>query len=1036
MKARRLLLPLALLLAVSARAMTVTTNLFVEGFSTIGKSDSSLEGRTYLTGGATSEGDFSTSGEENGWHGKSVCIGPHAIRFGNASNDGWARTRTIVRLDDATAGPVKVSFRAAAHPSSGNQTLTLTLLDSSDATIAGTEQTFGLQRLADANDRDIDGRTTDTNGVPLVATFASAPSSFKVRFQGRYSFLGEVRVSQTYDDGRIQLATPVVSVSPDVHHLLLFFSSVDEHATGFELEVLDPEGRDAGTQQLYPGFGFMVTDLEEGTSYMVRLRAVGDGVTYASSEWYEEQISTTTDNWQPVWTIGTPDPVPTIGRAFSFGVSAALANGTPQTVAFNGLTPVPTGAQPTFADGVFSWTPGEGAAGSYEAAFSVVNQGGTYATNVEFRVRGSTEAAVLFFEPFSGSANNTTSWASTAQIIENGAFIANIATNAGWTGTTGLRKAPSAILFGTATSAKGSATSPAVFLRNGVSSGTATISFHAATKNANRSLSMSVLDGEGAVVESRTFALATVNTSASNLDDDAYSVDASGNPLSATLSVPSPFRLFFEPAQTDSCLFLDSVKVTQQVSTSLEDLGAPADLAVVGGTLSTNSFSVAWTPVANATNYAVEVYVTGETVALATMDFAAPPAALAGLSDDTDYTVRVRAEGDTERYNYSPWASVSARTLRSALNPTLTVGPWSNAAGEDRLYGVIRNTAAVSAELDDHTPVDVVLADIAPAPSRSPALADGTLSWTPAEADEGTTFTLTFAMTPAAGVVYETNVSFKVLSLPGLHPPAVAVAEPVDWNRIVLSWDVQYRATRYGVRVWTGGPNPDATATRVEEHFERWPTNRPFGWTFGVKKSDEVYSGTAAPVKLSEDGHFMETYDLGGTVSSVSFHAVGHSMTGGSTLSVVGIAEDETETPLGTVSDLGSVQSGTNCTFAVPAGAGVRRVAWRYAKINGGVGVGTVVIEGTGFATAKFLPGWGPTEKNVGLVQSCTVAKPRPGRYLGVNPANKKEDLTEPCVNYAEVQVRDAAGTTFATIVAVPVPAPPRSARATLMILK
>lgn len=1034
MKARRLLLPLALLLAVSARAMTVTTNLFVEGFSTIGKSDSSLEGRTYLTGGATSEGDFSTAGEEPGWHGKSVCIGPHAIRFGNASNDGWARTRAIARLDDATAGPVTVSFRAAVHPSSGTNALAVSLLDSSDATIAGTEQTFGLQRLAEANDRDIDARTTDTNGVPLVATFADAPSSFKVRFQGRYSFLGEVRVSQTYDDGRIQLATPVVSVSPDVHHLLLFFSSVDEHATGFELEVLDPEGREAGTQQLYPGLGFMVTDLEDGTTYTVRLRAVGDGVTYASSEWYEEQISTTADNWQPVWTIGTPDPVPTIGRAFSFGVSAALANGTPQTVTFNGLTPVPTGAQPTFADGVFSWTPGEGAAGSYAAAFSVVNQGGTYATNVEFRVRGSTEAAVLFFEPFSGSANNTTSWASTAQIIENGAFIANIATNAGWTGTTGLRKAPSAILFGTATSAKGSATSPAVFLRNGVSSGSATISFHAATKNANRSLSMSVLDGEGAVVESRTFALATVDTTASNLDDDAYSVDASGNPLSATLSVPSPFRLFFEPAQTDSCLFLDSVKVTQQVSTSLEDLGAPADLAVVGGTLSTNSFSVAWSPVANATNYAVEVYVTGETVALATMDFAAPPAALAGLSDDTDYTVRVRAEGDTERYNYSPWASVSARTLRSALNPTLTVGPWSNAAGEDRLYGVIRNTAAVSAELDDHTPVDVVLADIAPAPSRSPALADGTLSWTPAESDEGTTFTLTFAMSPAAGVVYETNVSFKVLSLPGLHPPAVAVAEPVAWDAIDLSWDTQYRASGYAVRAWTDCPNPNATATRIEEPFSLWPTNRPYGWTFDVAK--DAYKNAPAPVKFDKDGDWMATYDLGGAVTAVSFHAVGHSMTGGSTLAVVGIAADDTETVLGTVSDLGSVTAGSDFRFPVPEGEAVRRVVWRYTKVGGGVGVGTVVIEGEGFSTPQWLAGWGPAAKNVGLVQSCTVAKPRPGRYLGVNPANKKEDLTEPCVNYAEVQVRDAAGTTFATIVAVPVPAPPRSARATLMILK
>ena len=1030
MKARRLLLPLALLLAVSARAMTVTTNLFVEGFSTIGKSDSSLEGRTYLTGGATSEGDFSTAGEEPGWHGKSVCIGPHAIRFGNASNDGWARTRAIARLDDATAGPVTVSFRAAVHPSSGTNALAVSLLDSSDATIAGTEQTFGLQRLAEANDRDIDARTTDTNGVPLVATFADAPSSFKVRFQGRYSFLSEVVVSQTYDDGRIQLATPEVMVFPAVNALGLFFMR-DANATGYEVKVLDPHGTEVGTVEFDPGgMGIIVNDLEEGTSYTVRLRAVGDGVVYASSEWYEEQISTTVDNSRPVWTIGTPDPVPTIGRAFSFGVSAALANGTPQTVAFDGLTPVPTGAQPTFADGVFTWTPGEDAAGSYTAAFSV----GNYATNVEFRVRGSTEAAVLFFEPFSGSANNTTSWASTAQIIENGAFIANIATNAGWTGTTGLRKAPSAILFGTATSAKGSATSPAVFLRNGVSSGSATISFHAATKNANRSLSMSVLDGKGAVVESRTFALATVDTTASNLDDDAYSVDASGNPLSATLSVPSPFRLFFEPAQTDSCLFLDSVKVTQQVSTSLEDLGAPADLAVVGGTLSTNSFSVAWTPVANATNYAVEIYVTGETIALATMDFAAPPAALAGLADDTAYTVRVRAEGDTERYNYSPWASVSARTLRSALNPTLTVGPWSNAAGEDRIYGVIRNTAAVSAELDDHTPVDVVLADIAPAPSRSPALADGTLSWTPAESDEGTTFTLTFAMTPAAGVVYETNVSFKVLSLPGLHPPVVAVAEPVAWDAIDLSWDTQYRASGYAVRAWTDCPNPNATATRIEETFTFWPTNRPYGWTFDVAK--ESYKSDAAPVKFDKDGDWMATYDLGGTVTAVSFHAVGHSMTGGSTLTVVGIAADDTETVLGTVSNLGSVAAGSDFRFPVPEGVAVRRVVWRYTKVGGGVGVGTVVIEGEGFSTPQWLAGWGPAAKNVGLVQACTVAKPRPGKVLGVNPANKKEDLTVPRVNYAEVTVRDAAGATLSTIVEVDVPAPPRSARATLMILK
>ena len=98
--------------------------------------------------------------------------------------------------------------------------------------------------------------------------------------------------------------------------------------------------------------------------------------------------------------------------------------------------------------------------------------------------------------------------------------------------------------------------------------------------------------------------------------------------------------------------------------------------------------------------------------------------------------------------------------------------------------------------------------------------------------------------------------------------------------------------------------------------------------------------------------------------------------------------------------------------------------------------MGSVVIEGTDFSTPRWLPGWGPAAKDVGLVQACTVAKPRPGKALGVDPADKTKDLEAPRINYAEVTVRDAAGATLATVVAVKVPAPPRSARATLMILK
>ena len=183
----------------------------------------------------------------------------------------------------------------------------------------------------------------------------------------------------------------------------------------------------------------------------------------------------------------------------------------------------------------------------------------------------------------------------------------------------------------------------------------------------------------------------------------------------------------------------------------------------------------------------------------------------------------------------------------------------------------------------------------------------------------------------------------------------------------------------------------------------------------------------------------METYDLGGPISSVSFHAAGHSISNStSTLTVVGIGADNTETVLATLTyaDIGQTEAGVDRTLSIPAGTDVRKIAWRYTKDKGGIGVGSVVIEGTGFSTARFLPGWGPVAKDVGLVQACTVAKPRPGKVLGVNPANKKEDLTVPRVNYAEVTVRDAAGATLSATVAVDVPAPPRSARATMLILR
>ena len=749
-----------------------------------------------------------------------------------------------------------------------------------------------------------------------------------------------------------------------------------------------------------------------------------------------ETYETVEDPWAPVWTVGVPSPSPRVGAAFSFGVSAALADGTPQPVAFDGLTPVPTGTQSTYANGVFSWTPGMDDDGDYVAAFSVQNDGGTYSTNVAFTVRGATEEDELFFEGFSG-INGT--WGGTRFLNEEGDVPANLTDVDLWHGAK-LYNAPSALRFGNGSN-YGWIVSPLIPLKNGAQSAIVTVSFDAcALQSTSPTIKFSVLDANGNAITG--FAEQTLTLPVLSLSGDQSTLaqelaDANKSGLSFTFTAPRSFRLKFDASSnSNGNVAIDSVRVTQTVSTSLVDLDVPTGLAVVDGTLSTNSFSVAWNGVANATNYTVEVREAGATEAVAAKRLASSPAAFAGLADDMVYEVRVRAEGDTSLYNFSAWTNLSVRTARSAAHATLSFGPWINAAGDGLLYAGITNAAAVSAVRDNGTNAVVTFTGVSPEPTVGPEFENGVLAWTPDDADTNKTFIVSFLLDGT----YATNLSFKVRSVPFLQAPK-AEAVDVAWNSFGLSWNRQLRAAGYAVRAWTDCPNPNATATRIEEDFAGYAAGvRPADWVFHCATgSSGFYKDDKAPVKLSESTHDLETYDLGGAISSVSFHAAGHSISNStSTLTVVGIAADNTETVLATLSysDIGQTGAGIDRTLSIPAGTDVRRIAWRYTKDKGGIGVGSVVIEGEGFSTPRWLPGWGPAEKDVGLVQSCTVKKPRPGKVLGVNPADKTKDLEAPRINYAEVTVRDAAGATLATVVAVKVPAPPRSARATLMILK
>lgn len=941
---------------------------------------------------------------------------PMGMRLGTANNPGSATTREIAVSNDLASTTVTLSFLAASYTgkiTSGSVTVI-------DATTGAETEVLSLDPSPMAN-----GVKEPLSGGTAYNETITVPSRFALRFESLSSgtdkrlLLDSIQVTQVYDPNFAVLAAPTGVAGSDVgkHGFTVSWTGVS-NATGYEVWL---NGAVAGSCAL-TDTSMDLTGLSDGTTYSVQVKALGDNLHFGDSPLSTAVSVTTLADAQKIdFTVtGAPAGDVFAGDAVSFTVTAENeATHAAEPVSFSGIA----GATFTAATGAFSWTPTEGDVGSHTATFA----SGDYSTNVTITVVSALKTETLAAEYF--SEIKSTSWTSTS------GYASELEGDMGpWTGHD-IIKTKAAVIIGRRTSS-GNIVSPAVELKVRTP-GSLSVSFDTGSlPDATASVKASILDAaDGRVLFEQTFA------SLSSLPSDATAVSDAGAHFTlapdASVALPAEVKVKFETIESagdnSQRAYVDTVVFEQKISARIPDLPAPTGLAVVEGSVETNGFSVAWSAVSGATNYAVRVTDSSGAVVFSAPFCASAPVAVTGLADDEAYAVQVRATGDEAICFASPWSNALAvRTARSATHPTLSFGAWQNAAGDGKVYGGLLNTAAVSAVRDNGTNAVVTLASVLPAPAVGPTLEGGVLSWIPDDADTNKTFTISFLMDGT----YATNLSFKVLSIAPLAPPTVT-AGPVAWDAFGLAWDPQYRAAGYAVRVWTDCPNPGATATRVEEDFAGWPAARPSWWSYHTLAGG--YKDAAAPVSFDATGDELKTYDLGGPISSVSFHAAGHSIAGSSSaLTVVGIAADGAETVLGTLTaaEIGQSETGVDWTFAIPEGADVRRIAWRYTKDGGGVGVGSVVIEGTGFATPRWLPGWGPAAKDVGLAQVCTVKKPRPGKALGPDPADKKEDLFEPRVNYAEVAARDAAGATLATVVAVKVPAPPRSVRATMLITR
>lgn len=950
-----------------------------------------------------------------------------ALLIGRASADGCAISPEVA-LTNVPAGTVSISFETASYvgkTTSGS----LSIVDADTGAVLSVVTNFSPVAIASDTTAAANVSSVAESGDRILVNDVFVPARFRLRFDSfkgaganyQRLYLDSIKITQVYDPNFAALAAPTGVAGSDIgkHGFTVSWTGV-ANATGYEVWM---DGAVAGSCAS-TDTSMQLTGLSDGTIYSVQAKALGDNLHFGDSP-LSPAISVTTlaDAQKIDFTVtGAPAGDVFAGDAVAFTVTAETeSTHAAAEVSFSGIA----GATFTAATGAFSWTPTEGDVGSHTATFA----SGDYSTNVTITVVSALKTETLAAEYFSEITSS--SWTATAYTTQLDGDIGT------WTGLD-LVKTKAAVIIGRRTSS-GNIVSPAVELKVRTP-GSLSVSFDTGSlPDATASVKASILDAaDGRVLFDQTFA------SLSSLPSDATAVSDAGAHFTlapdASVALPAEVKVKFETIESagdnSQRAYVDTVVFEQKISARIPDLPAPTGLAVVEGSVETNGFSVAWSAVSGATNYAVRVTDASGAVVFSAPFCATTSAAVTGLADDEDYAVQIRATGDEAICFASPWSdALAVRTARSATHPTLSFGAWQNAAGDGKVYGGLLNTAAVSAVRDNGTNAVVTLASVLPAPAVGPTFEDNVLSWIPDDADTNKTFTISFLMDGT----YATNLSFKVLSIAPLAPPTVT-AGPVEWDAFGLAWDPQYRAAGYAVRVWTDCPNPSATATRMEEAFAGWPKAKPAGWSYHNMSSG--YKDAAAPVSFDATGDELKTYDLGGPISSVSFRVIGHSISGStSTLTVVGIAADGTETTLGalTVAEIGTTTAGIDQTYTIAEGLDIRRIAWRYTKdgnTGGNVGVGSVVIEGTGFSTPRWLPGWGPAAKDVGLVQDCTVAKPRPGKALGVDPADKTKDLEAPRINYAEVTVRDAAGATLATVVAVEVPAPPRSARATLMILK
>ena len=511
-------------------------------------------------------------------------------------------------------------------------------------------------------------RTTDT-AITIPGLVSGQTYVVQVRANGdgtNYGGSGYSVVTVTTLKEQTQLPAPAVTSLEATADAFTFTWNEIDHATSYTFKYVDPGTSQEVVVENYQGTSYSVSNFIPGATYVVQLRANGDGVEYLDSPFSTNNLTVQVQLNAPILSVSDvqPECVTVVWDAIDHAESYTIAK-----VDVNGqLAPITTTSDTTYQ--ITDFVPGQ----TYVLKVRANAAEGSGYLNSEY-----SDANITIYVPYRLETTEITSWNSTTNSITiNWDAVSNASNYTIEYSFDGVNYNAIGSTDQTSYTVQGLVSGTSYYFRiraNG--DGTTYVnSDYSAPVNVSTQTPLAAPSGLAASVSGQEITTtwnAVPGASSYTLE---YLVNGSSQPISvvvdgtsyAFVGVPGSTYTIRVQSNGDDVAYASSPFSQPVVSIVPTQLAAPTITAVDADAA---SITVEWNAVANASNYTISYYVEGGETKTETVSSTSYQ--ILNVAPGETYVVTVQANGDgVEFVNSAPSAAASITVVVELAAPTIT----------------------------------------------------------------------------------------------------------------------------------------------------------------------------------------------------------------------------------------------------------------------------------------------------------------------------------------------------------------------------